>query len=382
MGQKTSPKAVQKTSPKKKAANQRRNAPRFRRRVGPPPPSWWPLRRQPDRDPPDGLRPPELPVRPRQPGRRPGPPPGSVRWIDLVGLGDVPALEQLAAAHGIHPLALEDVVNLDQRPKVETYEDHLFLILNLFETQAPGEQPSGEREQIALFATHDVVITFRERPGPWFDLVRARIESDRGRIRKAGTDYLVYALIDAVVDHYFPVLEGLGDRLDALEDAVHEGKSGLLEPLGAVRHRLRQLRLTLWPTRDALASLMRQDVPLVRRETQPYLRDAYDHTLRLADMVETHRDSAANLFEAHLALSGQKLNEIMKVLTVISTVFLPLGFIASLYGMNFDRESPWNMPELGWALGYPFALLLMGGTALGLLLAFRRRGWLHIERIE
>ena len=304
-------------------------------------------------------------------------PTGPVRWLDIVGLSDVPVLEQIAAAHGIHPLALEDVVNLDQRPKVETYADHLFLILNLFEPQG-----GADREQIAIFATASMVITFRERPGPWFDLVRARIEADRGRIRRAGTDYLVYALVDAVVDHYFPVVEGLGDRLDALEDAVHEGKSGLLEPLGAVRHRLRQLRLTLWPTRDALASLMRQDVPLIRAETQPYLRDAYDHTLRLADMVETHRDSAANLFEAHLALSGQKLNEIMKVLTVLSTIFLPLSFIASLYGMNFDRESPWNMPELGWRLGYPFALLLMGGIALGLLLAFRRRGWLNIERIE
>ena len=363
---------------KKKPARQRRNAPRIRRRVGATPA---------DLQAPIGASPTELRLNASAPTEiYTGPatlaealevPTGPVRWLDIVGLSDVPVLEQIAAAHGIHPLALEDVVNLDQRPKVETYADHLFLILNLFEPQG-----GADREQIAIFATASMVITFRERPGPWFDLVRARIEADRGRIRRAGTDYLVYALVDAVVDHYFPVVEGLGDRLDALEDAVHEGKSGLLEPLGAVRHRLRQLRLTLWPTRDALASLMRQDVPLIRAETQPYLRDAYDHTLRLADMVETHRDSAANLFEAHLALSGQKLNEIMKVLTVLSTIFLPLSFIASLYGMNFDRESPWNMPELGWRLGYPFALLLMGGIALGLLLAFRRRGWLNIERIE
>ena len=301
------------------------------------------------------------------------PPPCAVRWLDIVGLGDIDQLRRVAEAYGLHPLALEDVVNLDQRPKAESFGECVFLVLD------PVDPATGERGQISIFAGPGFVVTFQDRAGPWFAPVRTRIEQGRGRSRSAGADYLAYTLVDAVVDHYFPVLEALGDQLDALEEAVHLGQSNVLSPLAGLRYRLRQLRLTLWPTRDALAWLLRHDVPLFLPETIPYLRDAHDHAMRLADMVDVQRDAANNLFEVHLALSGQKLNEIMKILTVLSTIFLPLSFIAGVYGMNFERQSPWNMPELGWWMGYPFALGLMALTAGGLLWFFKRKGWLRAE---
>lgn len=301
------------------------------------------------------------------------PPSCAVRWLDITGLGDVEQLRRVADAYGLHPLALEDVINLDQRPKAEVFGNTLFLVLD------PVDPVTAERGQIAIFAGPGFVVTFRDRAGPWFDAVRGRIEAGRGRSRQAGADYLAYSLMDAVVDHYFPVIETMGDQLDVLEDRVHAARSDVLEPLANLRHRLRQLRLTIWPTRDALATLLRHDLPLIHPETVPYLRDAYDHALRLADMVEVQRDAANSLFEVHLAISSQKLNEIMKILTILSTIFLPLSFIAGVYGMNFDRTHPWNMPELGWWFGYPFALALMLGTAGGLIWFFRRKGWLRGE---
>lgn len=301
------------------------------------------------------------------------PPACAVRWLDITGLGDLDLLRRVAAAYGLHPLALEDVVNLDQRPKAEVFGNSLFLVLD------PVDPDTGERGQISIFAGPGFVITFRDRPGPWFDAVRARIEGGRGRSRSAGADYLAYSLMDAVIDHYFPVLELMGDQLDTLEDQVHMSGSAVLVPLAGLRHRLRQLRLTLWPTRDAIAWLLRHEVPFIQPETLPYLRDAYDHALRLADMVEVQRDAANSLFEVHLALASQKLNEIMKILTILSTIFLPLSFIAGVYGMNFDRASPWNMPELGWWFGYPFAIALMLATAFGLVWFFKRKGWLRPE---
>lgn len=298
-------------------------------------------------------------------------PAGGVRWIDVVGHADLDALRALAGHYGMHPLALEDVVNAGQRPKFEIQDDRVFIVLT------PTHPETGEREQIALFFGQGFVLSFRSRDGIWFEPVRMRLEAGRGRIRERGADYLAYALVDAIIDQYFPLVERLSDQLDTIEDAVHDGNDGALPDLHALRRRLRQLRMALWPTRDALAQLLRQDVPCIEADTLPYFRDCHDHALRLADLVETLRDGAMTLFEVHLAVAGQRLNEIMKILTLIATVFMPLSFLVGLYGMNFERNSPYNMPELGWRFGYPTLLGVMALIAGGLLFFFWKRGWLR-----
>lgn len=297
---------------------------------------------------------------------------GAVRWIDVVGHKDLETLRRIATEFGMHPLALEDVVNANQRPKVEIQDDKVFIILT------PTSPDTGEREQIALYFGPGFVLSFRSVPGNWFTPVLTRLETGRGRIRHKGADYLAYALVDAIVDQYFPLMESLSDQLDTIEDGIHDDDEDALAALHALRRRLRQLRMALWPTRDALAQLLRQDVPSIDPETIPYFRDCYDHALRLADLVETLRDGAMTLFEVHLAVAGQRLNEIMKVLTLFSTVFMPLSFMVGLYGMNFER-GPYNMPELGWKYGYPTLLGIMVLVAGGLLIFFYKRGWLKMR---
>ncbi|MGK0360552.1 MAG: magnesium transporter [Bradymonadia bacterium] len=298
---------------------------------------------------------------------------GGVRWLDVVGHKDLDTLRRIATEFGMHPLALEDVVNANQRPKVEIQDDKVFIVLT------PTNPDSGEREQIALYFGPGFVLSFRSVPGNWFVPVCTRLETGRGRLRHKGSDYLAYALVDAIVDQYFPLMESLSDQLDTIEDGIHRDEDDALSALHALRRRLRQLRMALWPTRDALAQLLRQDVPSIDAETIPYFRDCYDHALRLADLVETLRDGAMTLFEVHLAVSGQRLNEIMKVLTLFATIFMPLSFLVGLYGMNFERNSPFNMPELGWKFGYPALLCVLALIAGGLLFFFYKRGWLKIR---
>jgi magnesium transporter len=221
------------------------------------------------------------------------------------------------------------------------------------------------------------VFSIQERPGDCFDPIRERIRKAKGLIRGRGPDYLCYALIDAVVDGYFPVLESLGERLEALEDeVVREPAPDSIERLHDMKRVLLALRRIVWPHRDLLHMLSREEHPLLARTTRVYLRDSYDHTIQLMDILETYRETASGLVDVYISSASAKLNEIMKVLTIIATIFMPLGFIASLYGMNFDRSvSSWNMPELGWRFGYPFALGLMAACVGFLVYYFRRRGW-------
>jgi magnesium transporter len=294
-----------------------------------------------------------------------------VTWIDVQGLGDIGVLRRLAGVIGLHSLALEDVVHLHQRAKTEIYEDHLFIVIRL-----PHAEEGFETEQVSMVLGPDYLVTFQERPGDSFAPVRERLRK-RGRIREFGADYLAYALIDALVDSYFPILEDYGERVEALELEVTERPTqDTLSTLHGLKRELLMVRRAIWPLREMTNALLREETPFVDRSTRIYLRDCYDHAVQLMDMLEVYRDISSSLVDIYLSAMSQKTNEIMKVLTIIATIFIPLGFIAGLYGMNFDRVSPYNMPELGWRFGYPLVLLVMAAVAGGLLYFFRRRGWL------
>jgi len=273
----------------------------------------------------------------------------------------------------LHPLSLEDVLNTGQRPKFEDYEEYDFVIMKELRLEE-----SIQAEQISLFFGKGWIITLQEAPGDPFEPVRERLRKGKGRIRKAGADYLAYALIDALVDSAFPILEKLGDRIEMLErDVVGHPTRSTVREIYSVRRELLYLRRTAWPQRDLIHMLNRDESLLIAPETRIYLRDCYDHSVQILDLIETYRELAAGMLDVYLSSNSNRLNEVMKVLTVIATIFIPLTFITSLYGMNFNtRISRWNMPELDWRYGYPIVLGLMAAIVAGLLVYFRRKKWL------
>lgn len=301
----------------------------------------------------------------------------SVVWIDVTGLGTAETIEGLGRIFRLHSLALEDVINVHQRPKVEDYDNFTFIVCSMLHAE-----PVLRTEQVSIFVGERFLVTFQEQPGDCFGPIRERIRGGRGRLRKEGPDYLAYALIDSLVDSYFAPVERYGDLVEALElDVVERTNKSVVRHIHAVRRDLFMLRKTIWAQREMLAALSRDAYVGFSDTTQIFLRDCYDHTVQLLDMTETYRDFATNLFELYLSTVSNRMNEIMKVLTIISTIFMPLSVIASIYGMNFDPEaSPWNMPELNWYFGYPFALLLMAVIAVAMLLMFWRKGWLGRDR--
>ena len=296
-----------------------------------------------------------------------------VVWIDVVGLGNAQVIEDIGGVFGIHSLALEDVLNVHQRAKTEDYEDHTFAVIR---------EPVGEEvfktEQLSIFVGKDFVVTFRERSGRCLDPVRMRLRREGSILRTRGADYLAYALIDAVIDSYFPIIERLGEQIEEIEDAMAmRSDETLLPTVHRLRRELLEMRRAVWPLRDMTHGLSSNPSSAFSDHTTVFLRDCYDHTIQLIDLIENYRDQMSILIELHLSAVNMRMNEIMKVLTIIATIFMPLGFIASLYGMNFDRgRSPWNMPELGWYLGYPFALGIMGAVALGMVFFFWSKGWI------
>ncbi len=294
-----------------------------------------------------------------------------VLWLDIWGLSDPAVVKAVGDRFGFHPLALEDVLNLPQRPKVDRYEGHMLIVLR--EILYP-EEP----EQVSIFLSDRVVVTFQERAGDPFDSIRDRLRRGLGRIRSAEADYLVYALCDAIIDSFFPTLEKMGDNVEELEERVIQSPSpDLFREIRQMKKGLLEVRRAVWPARDAMNELLREDSPLVNAETRVFLRDCYDHTIQVMDMIETYREMAGSLVEEYMSSMSNRMNEIMKVLTMMATIFIPLSFIAGLYGMNFDHQSsPFNMPELYWRYGYPFVLILMAVTAAGLLYYFRRKKWL------
>lgn len=298
-------------------------------------------------------------------------------WLDISGLADLAAIQRIGEIFGLHPLALEDVVHVRQRAKVEEFDDHLFIVARIVD--APDTQ---RLEQFSMFVGRDYLITFQEHAGDFFQNVRERLRHGRGRVRNGGPDYLAYALLDAAVDGFYPVLEALGEHLETLEDAViHEPAPGQIDALHKVKRELLDLRRALWPARDMISALIRNDNAWITDTTRVYLRDCHDHLIQLIDIIETYREIASGLLDVYLSSLSARLNEVMKVLTIISTIFMPLSFIAGVYGMNFDTEaSPLNMPELHWYYGYPLAVLLMGAVAGIFMTFFWRRGWLGRTR--
>jgi len=310
-----------------------------------------------------------------RPDEMPGATPDLTQWLDVEG-HDAELIKQLGARLSIHPLALEDVVNIGQRTKSEDFDDAVFVVMDRFFVD--GEDEEIGREQVSLVIHADVVLSVRERRSDLFEPIRARLRLGRPRIRGGGTGYLAYALMDTIVDHLFPVLEFIGDRLEEIETSVLDQPSpDDVAALHKMRNQLLVIRKSVWPLRDMLGGLYRSTEDVFNDETRLYLRDVVDHATMAVDIVETLREMVSSLMDLYLSSVSNRMNEIMKVLTIIATIFIPLSFIAGLYGMNFERTaSPWNMPELGWYWGYPFALGVMALVAAGLLLFFRRRGWI------
>ncbi|WP_414574958.1 magnesium/cobalt transporter CorA [Anabaena sp. CCY 9402-a] len=302
----------------------------------------------------------------------------SVSWVDVQGLGNQDILERMGRVFELSPLVLEDVVNVSERPKVEDYEDQLLFIARMV---VPKERTYGfYSEQVSLILGKQYLLTVQEEPEhDCFEGVRLRIEKGRGIIRRQGTDYLAYAVLDAIIDGFFPVLERYGEQLEDLEEEViAKPTRKTLQKIYHLRRELLQLRRAIWPQRDAINSLIRDRSELISEDVQIYLRDCYDHAVQVMDMVETYRELASGLMDVYLSAVGNKMNEVMKLLTVVSSIFIPLTFIAGIYGMNFNSEkSPYNMPELNWYWGYPLCLAIMGFIGLGLLFLFWRRGWLE-----
>ncbi len=297
-----------------------------------------------------------------------------VTWIDIVGLGDKAVIQQVASRFELHRLAVEDVVNTHQRPKLERFKDHLYIVL-----QMPKQDEELELEQVSLFVGKNFVLTWQERSGDCFAPIRDRLRSTSGMLRGRGNGFLAYALMDAIIDAYFPLMIQYSDELDNMEDLLTDVSAQylLLQQLHHLRGDIRNLRRTVWSHRDVLANLISFEAEFLDEETRLHLRDVADHTLRLVEMMESHRDSCSDLQDLYLSTVSMKTNEVMKVLTIIATIFIPLGFIAGLYGMNFSTTaSPWNMPETQWYYGYPMAIAIMVLVATGMLAYFRRLGWL------
>jgi magnesium transporter len=297
-----------------------------------------------------------------------------VVWVDVTGLADADLITGIGRAFELHPLALEDTVHTHQRAKLDEYAFGYYLALRM----PCLVEGCLELEQISLFLGDSFVVTFQERPGESFDAIRERIRKSHGRLRRSGPDYLAYALLDALVDSYFPYVEAYGDRLEELEDRIlADPDHTVISAIHEVKRDLLSIRRGVWPLREALNLLLREDHTRITPETRVYLRDVYDHTIQLVELTETQRELASGLLDVYLSSVSNRMNEIMKVLTIIATIFIPLSFVAGLYGMNFDvRRSPLNMPELEWRYGYLFALGLMAAIAIGMLVYFRRKRWI------
>lgn len=297
----------------------------------------------------------------------------TVTWVNVEGHPTEEALRKLGASFGLHSLALEDVVNTGQRPKVEPFADHLFVVMGL----PVMDEDVVEVHQFSLFAGDRFLISFCESDFSRFEPILNRLRKKGGRMRGLGADYLMYSLLDLVIDGAFPVLEDFGLRLEELEEKIlgFADQQSLTE-IHEIRRELILLRRNLWPQREVVNQLLRDESPLIREETRLYLRDCYDHTIQVMDLLETYRDMVSSLLEIYLSSVSNRMNDVMRVLTVIATIFIPLTFIVGVYGMNFDRSAgPMSMPELGQPLGYVFVWIAMLVIAAGMVLFFRSRKW-------
>ncbi len=294
----------------------------------------------------------------------------TVTWINISGIHDLSVIEKLGTHFKLHPLVLEDLVNTDHRPKMDDYEDYLFLVLKML--HAPEGDFSVDAEQMSLIVSPKVVISFQEYEGDVFDPVRERIRKSKGRIRRMGTDYLTYALVDTIVDHYFRIFESIGERLEQLEEAVlQDPQPETLQEIHALKQEMIFIRRSVWPIREIVNTLVRGESKIISDDVVVFLRDVYDHTIQVIDTVETSRDMLSGLQDIYLSSVSNRMNEVMKVLTIIATIFIPMTFLAGLYGMNFK-----HMPELEWPWAYPVFWAVMIGIFGTMVAYFRKKRWL------
>ena len=294
----------------------------------------------------------------------------TVTWINIDGLQEVEVVEKIGIHFGVHPLIMEDILHTGQRPKAEDLGDYLFIVLKMIYHDENEGEIMGE--QISLILGHNYVISFQEREGDVFNQIRERIRNSKGRIRRGGADYLAYTLLDAVVDHYFVILEKLGERIESLEEElVTNPTPETLQIIHTLKRNLIFLRKSVWPLREVINALERGESPLITKPTGIYLRDVYDHTIQVIDTIETFRDMVSGMLDIYLSSLSNRMNEVMKVLTIMATIFIPLTFIAGIYGMNFKF-----MPELEWHWGYPSALIVMLIVVGFMVMYFRKKKWL------
>ena len=295
--------------------------------------------------------------------------PGVV-WINIDGIHEISVVESVGKLFGIHPLVQEDIVNTNQRPKVEDYDSYLFAIVKmLYEDREASEIHA---EQVSIIVTPKIVISFQERDGDVFSPVRERLRNGKGIIRQRGSDYLAYCLIDAIVDHYFLIMENLENRILPLEDqAVNDPTPQVMQSIHSLKSDLVFLRRSLWPLREMLARLEREQLTLIRPDTRRFLRDVYDHTIQIIEILESFQEIVSGLLDVYMSSISNRMNNVMRVLTIIATIFIPLTFIVGVYGMNFQ-----HMPELAWRWGYPAVWGVMLLVIIGMVIFFKRKKWL------
>jgi len=294
----------------------------------------------------------------------------TVTWINIDGIHDVEIIEKIGKHFGVHPLLLEDIMNSEQRPKMEDFEEYIFIVLKML--RYDEKQDEIKSEQVSLILGSNFIVSFQEMEGDVFNLVRERIRNEKGRIRKMKADYLAYTLIDAVIDNYFIILEKTGEKIEDMEDElVTNPTPGTLQTIHNLKREMIFLRKSVWPLREVINGMQKAESPLIKESTGIYLRDVYDHTIQVIDTIETFRDMISGMLDIYLSSISNKMNEVMKVLTIIATIFIPLTFVAGLYGMNFKY-----MPELEWHFGYFAILLLMIIIGISMIFYFRRKKWL------
>ncbi len=311
----------------------------------------------------------EREIRSLQESLPPGPE-GGITWIDFEGVHELETIEEIGKLYGLHPLTLEDIVNSEQRPKMEDYGEYIYIVLKLLSYSR--QTGSLNSDQVNLVFKPGMVLSFREAKTDVFEPLKERLRKGKGRLRKQGSDYLAYALMDCIIDRYFILLDELGDKIEAIqEEVVSTPSRGTLQRIYRIKHDMVELRRFIWPLRDFINLMLRGEIPLIEEHTRLYLRDLYDHTMQVIETIDTFRDTLSGLIDIYLSSISNKMNEIMKVLTIIATIFIPLTFIAGVYGMNFE-----NMPELKWRWGYPVTWGLMTAVAVVMLIYFRKKKWL------
>jgi magnesium transporter len=294
----------------------------------------------------------------------------SVTWINVDGIHDVELINTLGNNFKLHPLSIEDIVNLVQRPKMEDFGDYIYIVLKMLTYDDESKEIKGE--QVSLILTENIVISFQEKPGDIFEFIRDRIRTGKGRIRKMGADYLAYSLLDAVVDNYFVILEKIGERIEWLEENIVKNPNvEIMNEIHKLKREMLYLRKSVWPLRELLNNMIKAESLLIKKITLKYLRDVYDHTIQIIDTAEIFRDMLSGIHDTYLTSISNRMNEIMKVLTIIATIFIPLTFIAGIYGMNFKF-----MPELGLKWGYFGVWIVIVLVVVAMIIYFKRKKWI------